>query len=118
MHMRYLVIFIFLALGRPQSVQAQFLNQSTQLKTNRVKEIRVFGNQFVDQSVVLSRLTFTVDKSYHPAILRDKVSESIEKLHKSGLFSDINVEVEYPDATSDVIFIFNITEMGFDGPIG
>ncbi len=110
MHMRYLVIFIFLALGRPQSVQAQFLNESTQLKANRVKEIRVFGNQFVDQSVVLSRLTFTVDKSYHPAILRDKVSESIEKLHKSGLFSDINVEVEYPDATSDVIFIFNITE--------
>lgn len=107
---RYLVIITTLLFALPNHSSAQFLNESSQLETNQIQEIRVFGNQYIDRSVILSRLAIQEGESYHPAILQEKVAESINRLHASKLFSDIRVEIEYPNASNDIIFDFHIVE--------
>jgi outer membrane protein insertion porin family len=75
-----------------------------------VQNIFVFGNQVVDESLIRARLSVQEGKEYHPAILQEKVAESIRALYSSSLFGDVEVEVEYAQSGNGINFYIKVSE--------
>jgi outer membrane protein assembly complex protein YaeT len=81
------------------------------VKEVKVADIRLEGNKTVDKSLVIRTLQVEKGEEYLPPVLRQKVQSSITALNKLALFSDIQVDVEYPDSVDGVILTFVVSEL-------
>ncbi len=77
---------------------------------NSIKEIIVQNNQFIDENLILKRISVYPGQSYHPVILKDKIKASVKSLYDTGLFSNIDVQIEYSETQNETSFIFTVEE--------
>ena len=77
----------------------------------KVADVLVEGNRTVDASLILNALSVRKGEEYLPPVLRQKVQSSVTALHKLGLFSDIKVEIAYPDTVDGAILAFKVAEL-------
>ena len=81
------------------------------VKEVKIADIRLEGNKTIDKSLVLNNLLVKKGEEYLPPVLRQKVQGSVSALHKLGFFSEIKVDIDYPDSLEGVILIFSVTEL-------
>ena len=96
-------------------VQAQLLDMSQlsqdYMAENRINQVRVEGNQNMDQRSVLSRIGIRAGQTYSPKALTDKVQSAVTSLYESGLFDDVTAWIDYLESGTDVDLIFKIKEL-------
>ena len=81
------------------------------VKEVKIADIRLEGNKTVDKSLVIHTLQVEKGEEYLPPVLRQKVQASVTALNKLALFSDIKVDIEYPDSLDGVILTFIVSEL-------
>ena len=96
-------------------MQAQLLDMSQlsqdYMAENRINQVRVEGNQNMDQRSVLSRIGIRAGQTYSPKALTDKVQSAVTSLYESGLFDDVTAWIDYLESGTDVDLIFKIKEL-------
>ncbi len=109
-----LIILSFLLFGvfstPPSSAQTEPSFRSP-VKEVKIADIRLEGNKTIDKSLVLNNLLVKKGEEYLPPVLRQKVQGSLAALHKLGFFSEIKVDIDYPDSLEGVVLIFSVTEL-------
>ena len=78
---------------------------------NRINQVKVEGNQNMDERSVLSRIGIRAGQTYSPTALTDKVQKAVTSLYESGLFDDVTAWIDYLDTGNDVDLIFKIKEL-------
>ncbi|MGL1934761.1 MAG: BamA/TamA family outer membrane protein [Fibrobacterales bacterium] len=76
---------------------------------NNLKEITVENNEFIDESLILKRISVVAGQNYHPVVLKNKIKASVESLYETGLFANIDVGIIYGES-GEVSFIFTVEE--------
>ena len=106
---------IFLLLFFVGFASAQLLDLSQMpgnyMAENKVRKVRVEGNQHMDERDILSRIGVRGGESYSPVALSERVQGAVTSLYESGLFDDVTAWVDYVDEGSDVDLIFKIKEL-------
>ena len=73
------------------------LNLKSTVRKITLQKIIVKGNKTVDKGRILNSIDLQKGEEYLPPVLKRKVREAIIDLNKMGLFSNISVDIEYPD---------------------
>ena len=95
----------------PLLAWSQFLDQGkVSLQGNRIAAIRVEGNRGVSEELIRGRMQVKEGEEIHPAVLPDKVRESIRSLYESGLFADVQVAADYQGASGDLVLVVQVVE--------
>jgi outer membrane protein assembly complex protein YaeT len=81
------------------------------VKQMKVADIFLEGNRTVDKTLIYNTLLVQKGEEYLPPVLRQKVQASITALNKLGLFSDVKVDIQYPDSVEGVYLTFVLTEL-------
>jgi outer membrane protein insertion porin family len=72
-----------------------------------IKEIVIFGNERVDETVILNEMKSTVGEPFS----KEQVSEDIEAIYRLGYFRDVQVDVA--ETNGEVILTFAVIEKPF-----
>jgi len=104
-------LFICVFTQTSYSQQRQNLNLRNSVRKINLKKIIIEGNRTVDEGRIRSTLGLEENSELLPLVLRDKVRESIKDLYSLGWFSNISVEIEYPDSVDGAFLIFNVEEL-------
>ncbi|MEO6095084.1 MAG: outer membrane protein assembly factor BamA [Fibrobacteria bacterium] len=107
----FAVFFLFLALTPSSAQLAGPQPFRSPVKEVKVVEVRVEGNKTVDKSLIVRTVQVEKGEEYLPTVLRQRVQASITALNKLSLFSDIKVDVDYPDSADGVILTFSLSEL-------
>ncbi|MBO7500088.1 MAG: BamA/TamA family outer membrane protein [Fibrobacterales bacterium] len=96
----------------PTSAFAQFAENLGSADAQTISEIRVMGNQGITESQVVGRSGLAEGESLQPAQLSEKVAAAIRSLWESKWFSDVQVEIEYPDEdeAGKIVLVFTVAE--------
>jgi outer membrane protein insertion porin family len=113
-YMKNIIRLVVLLAVLAGTVQAQFMNQTQKIENNTIGLIEVEGLTTMDAELVLDRIPLKANDNVHPLELQDKIKESIELLHESGLFSDVRVEYEYGKG-NEMSFFYIVKEKRFLG---
>ncbi len=81
------------------------------VKDIKVVDIKVEGNKTIDKSLIIASLQVQKAESYLPPVLKQKVQASVTALNKMNLFSDIAVDIQYPDSVEGVSLTFTVKEL-------
>jgi len=81
------------------------------VKEVKIVDIKIEGNRTVDKSLIFRTLQIEKGEEYLPTVLRQRVSASVTALNKLALFSDIRVDIDYPDSVEGAILTFAVTEL-------
>ena len=92
------------------AAHAQFAENLNSDGPQTVEEIRVQGNSGITEEVVLRRSGLSVGEALHPAQLSERVANAIRSLWESKLFSDVRVEIEYPENSDGIALIVTVEE--------
>ena len=100
---------LFLA---PGAAFAQFASELNADGAQTVSEIRVQGNQGISEAQVIGRSGFAEGESLYPAQLSEKVAAGIRSLWDTKWFSDVQVEIEYPDEddATKIVLVLTVAE--------
>ncbi|MFC1585523.1 outer membrane protein assembly factor BamA [Fibrobacterota bacterium] len=104
------MVFFLLAFIIPSEAQVG-LDLKNSVRKIHLQKIFVKGNRTVADDRVLSMINLREGDEYLPQIMKSRVRESIQDLHKMGLFSDISVDVEYPDTLEGVYLTYKLSEL-------
>ncbi len=102
---------LFLAIASSSAQQLAGPGFRSPVKEVKVAGIVLEGNRTVDKSLVIRTLQVEKGEEYLPPVLRQKVQASVTALNKLGLFSDIQVDIDYPDSLEGAILTFTVSEL-------
>lgn len=104
-------LFLLILSMLPSSAQLAGPGFRSPVKEVKLVDIVLEGNKTVDKSLILHTLQVEKGAEYLPPVLRQKVQGSITALQKLALFSDIKVDIDYPDSVEGAILTFTVAEL-------
>jgi len=81
------------------------------VKEVKIANILVEGNKTVDKSMIFNTIQVQRSEEYLPPVLRQKVQASVAALSKLGLFSDVRVDIDFPDSVEGAVLTFVVAEL-------
>ena len=105
------LVFLCLSFFSPASHAQGAPSFRSSVKELKIAKLAVEGNKTVDKSLIFNTLLITRDEEFLPPVLRQKIQGSILALNKTGLFSDIKVDIDTPDSLDGVALTFIVTEL-------
>ncbi len=106
-----LLAFALLFLGAARYTLAQTQpGFRSPVKEVKIAQILVEGNKTVDKSMVLNTIQIQKGDELLPPVLRQRVQGSVSALNKLGLFSDVKVDIDYPDSLDGAVLTFVVVE--------
>ncbi|MDB5049905.1 MAG: outer membrane protein assembly complex, YaeT protein [Fibrobacteres bacterium] len=107
----FALLLLFLAIAPSSAQQLAGPGFRSPVKEVKIAGIVLEGNKTVDKSLVIRTLQVEKGEEYLPPVLRQKVQASVTALNKLGLFSDIKVDIDYPDSVDGAILTFTVSEL-------
>jgi outer membrane protein insertion porin family len=107
----FALFLIFMAIAPSSAQQLAGPGFRSPVKEVKIAGIVLEGNKTVDKSLVIRTLQVEKGEEYLPPVLRQKVQASVTALNKLGLFSDIKVDIDYPDSVDGAILTFTVSEL-------